>query len=117
MGRSSKAKGSAYERRVVDNHKEAGIEAQRVPLSGAMAGYKDDITIGPNAEYRGEVKARKLAQGWKVLKQWKGDAPFLFLQEIAAVGKGKSPKPLVVMDFDLYAELMKDHLEKKLNNE
>lgn len=55
-GRSPKAKGSGYEREVVNDAQEAGLYARRVPLSGAMQEYPNDVQIG---EYTYELKRRK----------------------------------------------------------
>lgn len=103
MGKSSKRKGGVYERRVVRDHTEADIPARKIPLSGAVAGYKGDVMIAE--ELQGEVKARKKANGFKVVRDWLGDNDLLFLQEISSKGV-KSPKPLVVLPWDRYVELM-----------
>jgi len=55
-GRSPKNKGSGYEREVVSEAQEAGFCARRVPLSGAMSEYPNDVQIG-NHTY--ELKRRK----------------------------------------------------------
>lgn len=55
-GRSPKIKGSGYEREVVNDAQEAGIYARRVPLSGAMQEYPNDVQIG---DYTYELKRRK----------------------------------------------------------
>lgn len=104
MGKSSKRKGSEYERRVVRDHEDEGIVARKIPLSGAMEGYKGDITVADH--FQGEVKARKGGQGFKTIKKWLGDNDMLFLQEIAKQGGPKSPKPLVVLPWQVYLELM-----------
>lgn len=100
----SKKKGSRYERRVVKNHTAEGIVARKVPLSGAMEGYKGDIVVADH--FRCEVKARKRAHGFKKVRDWLGPHDFLFLQEIGRQGV-KSPKPLVVMPWAMYVRFMK----------
>jgi hypothetical protein len=55
-GRSPKTKGSGYEREVVALAQEVGLYARRVPLSGAMQEYPNDVQIG---DYTYELKRRK----------------------------------------------------------
>jgi Holliday junction resolvase len=58
-GKHSRNKGAAYEREIVNYLKDNGIEAERVPLSGAMKGnYGGDIKLGPVLRYIGECKRR-----------------------------------------------------------
>jgi len=119
MGRSSKQKGAAYELRIVRNHEDAGLGARKVPLSGALAEYPGDVVIADR--WLGEVKARKLANGFKKVRDWLGSNDFLFLQEIAAVGQGMSPKPIVAMSWPRYltmvrAELALEALEATLDD-
>ena len=59
-GKHSRNKGAGYEREVVNELKDNGIAAERVPLSGAMKGnYGGDIKIGPTLGYIGECKRKK----------------------------------------------------------
>lgn len=54
---SSKNKGSRFEREIVIKHRELGIDAERIPLSGAAKGsYSGDIRI---ADLIGECKIRR----------------------------------------------------------
>lgn len=104
MSNKSRQKGDAYERRVVAWHGEAGISAERVPLSGAMPGYPGDVIVGQE-RWRGEVKARKAANGFKKVAEWLGDNDALFLVDI---GTRHDPTghPLVVLPWHRYTELM-----------
>jgi len=66
MGKFSRSKGLRAERELVGIAQEHGIPARRVPLSGAQAGYPDDVILGPPGdEQRVEVKAR--ANGFALL--------------------------------------------------
>jgi hypothetical protein len=47
-GKSPKRKGTAYEREIVNIAKRYDPEAKRVPLSGAVEGYKGDVSIFGN---------------------------------------------------------------------
>ena len=54
-GKHSRNKGASYEREIVNQLKEHGVLAERVPLSGAMKGnYSGDIKLGPVLGYIGE---------------------------------------------------------------
>jgi len=66
-GAAPKRKGSAGERELVNILKEAGIEAQRVPLSGSVDGYSGDVYL-PELNKRVEVKRRK--NGLKTVYDW-----------------------------------------------
>ena len=56
MGASQRRKGVNAERELVHLLNDRGILCRRVPLSGSMAGYKDDLIIGPG--FHAEVKIR-----------------------------------------------------------
>jgi Holliday junction resolvase len=105
MGKSSKRKGAHYERHIVKLHTEIGIVARKTPLSGALKEFPGDVTVADH--FICEVKARKLANGFKVVRDWLGSNHVLFLQEIAEQGKGASPKPIVVIPWDQYVAFMK----------
>ena len=81
-GKHSRNKGAAYEREIVNQLKDYGIEAERVPLSGAMKGnYGGDIKLGPVLGYIGECKRSKksLSRIYKALEQ--DNADFLFARD------------------------------------
>lgn len=104
MGKMQRNKGARIEREIVHLHRDAGIRASRVPLSGACEGYKGDLTITmpnlPKLDLRGEVKARKNAAGFKVILGWLGDNDLLFLRQDG------EREPHVVMPWRVYIELM-----------
>ena len=106
MGRSSKRKGSHYEREIVKLHEAEGIVARKVPLSGALAEMPGDVIVADH--FRGEVKARTDANGFKKVRDWLADNDLLFLREI-----GKGQDPLVVMHWDLYLQLLQLWGEKE----
>jgi len=71
-------KGSIGEREIVSILQSAGIEARRVPLSGAMSatGFGGDVLVRDGAgEARWEVKRR--GQGFVRLEKWLEDAEVL----------------------------------------
>ena len=97
MGLKSRRKGYRIERELVQRHQAEGIDAHRVPLSGAAGGaYSGDITVG---DLRAEVKARANGDGFKTLEGWLSDNDLLFLRRDRA-------EPLVVMPWAVYARLM-----------
>jgi hypothetical protein len=78
MANPSKRKGDRCEREIVNLLRAAGIEAERVPLSGAVGGsYRNDVVIA--GRLRAECKARKGGAGFKVLEKWLGTADLLIL--------------------------------------
>lgn len=70
MGKSQRIKGSSFEREIVNKHKQWGVDAKRVPLSGATDYAKHDVQI---AGLFGECKIRK--DGFKTLYGWLEDEP------------------------------------------
>lgn len=104
---SNTSKGKARERefcRLINEYHD-GLEAMRVPLSGSLryAGkaYKDDVVIsdigGPDrvVRWRGEVKYRRGAEGFKTLLRWFDDADKADALKLSAVAV---PGYLVVKD-------------------
>ena len=86
MSKASRDKGARRERQIVDLHRELGIKAERVPLSGAMRFRNTEKTdmdvypMGPDqAPFVCEVKARAGGEGFKTLERWLGEGDALFL--------------------------------------
>jgi Holliday junction resolvase len=102
QGRSNKIKGSRVEREIVHLHKDNNIDAKRVPLSGAVEGYKGDIIVSlPNKELVAEVKARKNGNGFTTIEKWLGDNDILFL-------KRNNKESLVVLPFNVYINILSE---------
>lgn len=100
-GRSSKQKGSRRERQVVEKFLGEGIQAQRVPLSGAAAGFKGDVW----AELAGErlvveVKARANGEGFATLERWIEGAQALVLWR-------DRTEPMVLMNWSEWVKRVK----------
>jgi hypothetical protein len=101
VGRSQKQKGNRREREVVHLHRELGVEADRVPLSGSVAGYEGDVSIkAGDFSLMAEVKARKDDKGFKTIKEWLGPFDLLVILE-------DRQEPLVVMPWTTYQTLIK----------
>lgn len=102
MGKMERDKGIRLEREIVHLHQDAGIPAERVPLSGASGGlFAGDIRIAD--EYTAEVKGRANGAGFATIKRWLGTNDILFLREDRC-------KPLVVLPWDVYQALMKERV-------
>ncbi len=97
MGKPSRDKGARVERLVVNLFREAGLDACRVPLSGATEYAKGDIDIiMDDLTLVGEVKARRKLPAW--MRDWLGDNDWLALKE------DRQP-PMIVMTFDQFTAL------------
>ena len=83
MGRASRDKGLRRERAIVDIHTKCGIQAERVPLSGAMHyrgnGADVDLYVRGTQPVKAEVKARGDGDGFRTLERWLGSNDALFL--------------------------------------
>ena len=100
MSSKSKNKGSGFERDIVNAARLHGIEAYRVPLSGAAEGFKDDIELRFGREvWRIEAKIR--ANGFKQIYGWKGEA------DILVIRADRQPA-LAVFDLDDFLLLLKE---------
>lgn len=93
----SKDKGTRTENTLVRLHLALGVEAERVPMSGALGGkYSDDLVLPYG---RGEVKSRKNGEGFKTLERWIKGCAVLFLKRDRA-------DPVVVLPWTTYALLL-----------
>ena len=100
MGKRQRDKGNRIERNLVNKLKEQGINAKRVPLSGALGGEHIGDIILPTRE-RCEVKGRASSRiFWKLIKQYIEGVTYLLLVE------DRHP-PLVVMHWDNFIEYQK----------
>ena len=95
MSSSQKRKGYRIEHQLVVLLKQNGINAKRVPLSGAQKDFSGDVII--NDEMIGEVKARR--SSFKSLYKWLTDRDVLFVKA--------DRKPfLVVMPLEVFIKLV-----------
>jgi hypothetical protein len=104
-GAKHRAKGNRAEREIVKLHQDAGIHAERYPLSGSsrFRGSGHDIDIYPRGRdvpLVAEVKARKSGNSFTMIERWLGEYDVLFLR------KNQDPQPLVVLPWRVYAELI-----------
>lgn len=98
MGQSQRRKGKRIENELVHKHRDLGIDAERVPLSGSAGGrFAGDLVI--DGRFKAEVKARSTGEGFKRLEAWLGDHDMIFLRRDRA-------EPLVVLPWRTYADLL-----------
>lgn len=96
-GRKSSAKGARNERATVHLLKEMGIEAVRVPLSGAVAAFPGDVIATINGRrLRLECKCR--STGFATLYGWLAKVD-------ALVVKADRRQPLVVLPLASFIEM------------
>lgn len=91
-GRKSKNKGYRGEKEFADI-----TGGKRVPLSGAVEGYSNDVLLG---DYRVEVKRRK--DGFKQLYSWLEDDDKPDMLAVRADRKGW----LMVVPLDLFLKIL-----------
>lgn len=111
MSKFERDKGLRIEREIINLHKEIGVPAERVPLSGAShyrsAGHDVDIyPLGKDeAPLVCEVKGRASGAGFTMLERWLADYDVLFLRR-------DRQDPLVVVPWRTWSVLLKE-LEKR----
>jgi len=80
VGTRSIRKGKRAEYEVLGLLRDAGVEAERVPVSGASRGFKGDIWMRMDGKvYKGEVKRRK--DEFKKIYKWLEGKDMLFLRD------------------------------------
>jgi len=80
MRKIGRQKGRRGEYEIRDRIRKAGIECERVPVSGSAEGFKGDIWFRiEDVVYKGEVKRRK--SGFTTLYKWIEGKDALFLRD------------------------------------
>ena len=98
MGKSQRDKGNRTERQLVNIFRAYGIDAKRVPLSGAASGFKGDIiAIIDGQDWRIESKVR--SNGFKQIYGWLDGND-------ALVVKADRQQALMVMPLRKFCELV-----------
>lgn len=103
MGKASRDKGGRFERELVNTAKAHGLEAYRVPLSGASAGFKNDIII-KQGRTTWEIEAKKRATGFKFIYDNIAGA------DVLVIGADRL-KPLAVLDYEDFCDLLNGALK------
>ena len=101
MSSKSRNKGRYFENMVVKTLCDAGIESERVPLSGSLGGkYADDIVIGSIDNPQARIECKFHANMKKELWEWLENVDFLAI-------KRNNKKTLIVMDVEKFVSLIK----------
>jgi hypothetical protein len=97
-GRASRQKGNRLERALVRALQDAGLGAERVPLSGAARGrFGGDLSVPLlGADRRVEVKCR--ASGFRQIYDWLSNFDFLII-------KADHKEPLIITRLKLGVEI------------
>jgi hypothetical protein len=105
-GKASRQKGDRNERSIVRLLQEAGLAAERLPLSGAAHGrFAGDISVPLlGIDHRIEIKCR--ADGFREVYKWIDGADLLIL-------RADYRMPLVVMRLPLAIDIAKAAEQKK----
>lgn len=100
MSNPSKRKGSGFERQVVAILQEAGIAAERVPLSGAAGGsHTGDVDCPVRGEDK-KLECKRRRAGFKTIYGWLGANYALAIRD-------DHTEPLVVLRLTDFARLAK----------
>ena len=103
MPNRSRQKGDRLERKIVHLLHEAGIPAERVPLSGAVGGtFSGDLSIADT--WRAEVKGRAHGEGFLQLERWLGTQDMLVLARDRAL-------PMVMLSWTTFLTLLQQRKE------
>ena len=103
LARKSKKKGRDGEREVVELLGKYGLEAERIPLSGALKSEKYSCDVVLSNGKRIEVKRRK--SGMRTIKKWLEEdvnSNYIFFRE-----DGDTDGWVVIMPYIEFIELMK----------
>ena len=105
MSSMERRKGMRVEQEIVNAHKEIGVHAERVPLSGGShyrgEGHDLDLYVfgKDEAPAVAEVKARASGRGFALLERWLGEYDALFLRR-------DRQDPLVVVPWRVWERLI-----------
>ena len=108
IGKRSKRKGYDGEREVVELLKKFGIDAERVPLSGALKSEKYSCDVVLSNGKRIEVKRRK--SGMKTIQKWMDEddnSNYIFFRE-----DGDKDGWIVIMPYQEFIELVQGRSEE-----
>lgn len=106
MSNMQRRKGQRFECDLVNAHKNVGIHAERVPLSGGShyRGEGHDIDVyafgRDAAPCTAEAKSRGEGRGFALLERWLGEYDVLFLRR-------DRREPLVVVPWNVWVRLLR----------
>jgi Holliday junction resolvase len=100
-GKYSRNKGARFEREVVNFLKSEGMRANRVPLSGAMEGFKGDVLVQTRVDQPlMHFECKSLANGFKFVYESLGDNDALCI-------RADRQEPLIVLKLSKWTEQFK----------
>jgi hypothetical protein len=109
MGKLSRTKGASTERELVALHRRIGVEAERVPLSGAMRyqGNGEDLDVYPFGRDAAPLvcQVKRNLRGTKGVFDALSDADALFLRYDAEPGQQALP-PTVVLPWRTWERIL-----------
>jgi len=99
--RSAKAKGSKFEKKIVDTiNKDSGWEARKQPGSGIFRDFPNDVyVVSPTGE-RYIIECKKWKHGWRTGDKAKQGADFLLVER-------DHGSPKCYLEYDMLLSLMK----------
>ena len=100
MPSRSKSKGDREELNLVHAARDVGLRARRIPLSGAVEGFKGDVIIKDQRENDWTIECKHRAAGFKTIYAWLAD-----YIDVLTIRADRQPR-LVVMREDTFFELL-----------
>ena len=99
--RSAKAKGSKFEKKIVDTiNKDSGWEARKQPGSGIFRDFPNDVyVVSPTGE-KYIIECKKWRHGWRTGDKAKQGADFLLVER-------DHGSPKCYLEYDMLLSLMK----------
>ena len=98
MGKAQRDKGARFEREIVNTAKAHGLDAKRVPLSGAAEGFKNDVLIDAGG-VTWAIEAKKRGAGFKFIYD------NLDGSDVLVIGADRQPA-LAVLDYGDFCDLL-----------
>jgi hypothetical protein len=112
---SKKAKGRLLETQVAKRfHEKLGVEARRMPMSGAITGFKGDIYL-PGLPLSVECKRQEKVQIWKAFQQ-ACDQCGLGKTPVLIIDRNYNKDALAVLKFEDLLDILKVYMEQYENN-
>jgi len=104
--RSAKAKGTRLEVEIAKAFRDAGLDkkASRMPLSGAMEGFKSDIHT--SLPFIIEAKNQETWSPLAYMEQAQRDADTTGKMPVVIMSKNRLPQPMVMMKMSDWIELL-----------
>lgn len=99
MTHPSKRKGNTFERDLVNQAREKGLHAKRVPLSGAAEHFKGDVILRSSWEQDYCIEAKWRGDGFRQIYGW-------MQGKDALVIKADHEEPLCILPYKNFLDLL-----------